>query len=185
MFFRVHRDKCALPDLVRGSADGVRGHRAGGEGRQFVFGTLEALTICAWTTTPRSCPPKKFFFPPPESAHAFRDRRQRGRRRHEVKVAPTVLFGLHPCDINALMLMDNVFLGDNGDPYYKARRDNTLIVGVSCMPPTTVLLQRVGDRRGALAVSTSSSRTSEIATSSRSRSVKGAELSTATSRPRR
>jgi formate hydrogenlyase subunit 6/NADH:ubiquinone oxidoreductase subunit I len=44
------------------------------------------------------------------------------------------LFGLHPCDINALMLMDNVFLGEYEDPYYKARRESTLIVGVSCDP---------------------------------------------------
>ena len=43
-----------------------------------------------------------------------------------------MLFGLHPCDVNGLLLMDNVFGGVYDDPYYRARRDSTLIVGVSC-----------------------------------------------------
>ena len=78
-------------------------------------------------------PPKKYFIPPAEELMRFRV--EDGDVTHDAApFEPRVLFGLHPCDINALMLMDNVFLGDFEDPYYKARRDNTLLVGVSCEP---------------------------------------------------
>jgi len=54
-----------------------------------------------------------------------------------VQVDKRIIFGLHPCDINALLMLDNIFLSDYVDPYYKAKRDATFIVGHSCMPMET------------------------------------------------
>ena len=51
------------------------------------------------------------------------------------EVVPRVIFGAHACDINAINRLDLVFSdGRYPDPYYKARRAATLIVGVSCSP---------------------------------------------------
>lgn len=45
-----------------------------------------------------------------------------------------VIFGMHPCDIHALMILDNFFTMHTPDPYYIERRKRTAILGLSCMP---------------------------------------------------
>ena len=51
------------------------------------------------------------------------------------EITPRVIFGAHACDINAVNRLDLVFKdGRYPDPYYVARRNATLIVGISCMP---------------------------------------------------
>ena len=48
---------------------------------------------------------------------------------------PIVLFGLRPCDINAINILDEVMLkGPYPSPYYLARRKNTFIVGMDHLP---------------------------------------------------
>jgi formate hydrogenlyase subunit 6/NADH:ubiquinone oxidoreductase subunit I len=47
------------------------------------------------------------------------------------------LIGVHPCDINAIRLLDRVFQQDHRDQHYWARRENTLIVGIDCPQPCT------------------------------------------------
>ncbi len=47
----------------------------------------------------------------------------------------TVLFGLHPCDINALNKLDKVLMESvYPNPFYGAKRSNMFIVGHSCSP---------------------------------------------------
>ncbi|MDV2989970.1 MAG: 4Fe-4S dicluster domain-containing protein [Dehalogenimonas sp.] len=46
-----------------------------------------------------------------------------------------VIIGVHPDDINAINLLDEVFMTNNPDPNYTARRENTLIIGVDVMTP--------------------------------------------------
>jgi sulfite reductase subunit B len=48
---------------------------------------------------------------------------------------PRALVGVHPDDINAISLLDEVFMTVNPDPNYIARRQNTLIIGVDCLNP--------------------------------------------------
>lgn len=45
---------------------------------------------------------------------------------------PRVFFGVRACDISALAVQDRFFADD---PYYRARRDGALIVGVDCLAP--------------------------------------------------
>ncbi len=45
-----------------------------------------------------------------------------------------VIFGLHPCDIYALTIMDNFHNLHYPDPYYHERRKRTAIIGLSCIP---------------------------------------------------
>lgn len=50
----------------------------------------------------------------------------------------TVVFGVHPCDINGTLILDELFIeGEYKDPFYAKRRGNTYIIGLSCVPDET------------------------------------------------
>jgi ferredoxin len=132
MFFRV-MDKSRLPDLVAGLAADFEVIGPVAKGEKFVFAKLQDPADLRLDYDTTLLPPKKFFVPPTENLMEFTTADNEVTSA-EVTSQDRVLFGLHPCDINALMLMDNVFLGEYEDPYYKARRDSTLLVGVSCTP---------------------------------------------------
>ncbi|MHC1586097.1 MAG: 4Fe-4S dicluster domain-containing protein [Candidatus Hecatellaceae archaeon] len=88
-------------------------------------------------------PPKKFLFPPREVILEFTD--------SQVKLpkidGELLLFGLHPCDINALLILDKVFSANFEDPYYWERRRKTIIVGVDCKPAETCFCKSLGTFR--------------------------------------
>ena len=52
-----------------------------------------------------------------------------------MKIKPTVLFGIRPCDINGTKIMDEVFAESNGDPNYLAKREKAVVIGVDCLKP--------------------------------------------------
>lgn len=82
--------------------------------------------------------PKAFFFPPREEL--FRFSRESGGVSVEPELpapGPRIVFGLRPCDANALARLDAVFQKDAPDPYYRARKDAVTLVGFGCsFPPT-------------------------------------------------
>jgi len=58
---------------------------------------------------------------------------------------PTVYFGLHACDINALQKLDKVLLGGAYPaPNYAAKRRNAFIIGVSCLPRASCFCRSLG-----------------------------------------
>ncbi len=135
MFFRVI-PKDEIPDLVRGLATEYEVVGPVSKDERFVYAPIEDPVDLRldWDTT--LLPPKRYFLPERETLLRF-STADNETTAEPIDAPPRVLFGLHPCDVNALLLMDNVFLGDDPDPYYEARRKNTLIVGVSCMPTET------------------------------------------------
>jgi sulfhydrogenase subunit beta (sulfur reductase) len=69
-------------------------------------------------------PPKRELFPPCESIDAGDDG------------GKTVLFGIRPCDAMAFDYFDKVFTeGQFVDPFYKKKRDNTLVISMACEKP--------------------------------------------------
>jgi sulfhydrogenase subunit beta (sulfur reductase) len=50
----------------------------------------------------------------------------------KVELKETVFFGLRKCDLNGIMHQDMVFLDKNTDPFYKARRDASTLIGYHC-----------------------------------------------------
>lgn len=44
-----------------------------------------------------------------------------------------VAVGIHPCDMNAILYLDRTFLGAFIDPYYEARRQDTIIIALNCI----------------------------------------------------
>ena len=76
-------------------------------------------------------PPKKYLLPFKDVFLHFRD----GHYRAEPPATPEiVLFGVHPCDLEAIAYLDRVFLGDPPDPCYAARRARLTLIGTSCEP---------------------------------------------------
>ena len=80
--------------------------------------------------------PKGALFPQTERLFAYRH----GDDGPEIEAASTgekerVLFGVHPCDAKALLLLDRVFGGITEDPYYAEKRRTALVVSLACTRP--------------------------------------------------
>jgi sulfhydrogenase subunit beta (sulfur reductase) len=78
-------------------------------------------------------PPKKFFIKTQETIFGFNGEKMDFKETLEEN-EKTVVIGIHPCDINALKLLDRIYLDDIPDKYYWKRRENTILIGVSCHP---------------------------------------------------
>ncbi|MEA2036269.1 MAG: 4Fe-4S dicluster domain-containing protein [Nanoarchaeota archaeon] len=74
-------------------------------------------------------PVKNFFFDNKETIFEFN-----GNKVIDPKITlrPRVFFGLRRCDLNGIMHQDTVFLEENTDPFYKARRDASILIGLHC-----------------------------------------------------
>jgi len=85
--------------------------------------------------------PKKLLFPPREELYDYTVADFKRAARHDA--TPRIVFGVHNCDMNAVNLIDWVFLQDTPDSYYAERRANTLFVGVTCVPDADCFCQSV------------------------------------------
>ena len=78
-------------------------------------------------------PPKRQFFPQSEVICTFEEENITEVPLPEEK---RVIFGVRPCDALSLLLLDKVFLDEKFiDPYYKHRRDNSVIISLACSAP--------------------------------------------------
>jgi len=86
-------------------------------------------------------PPKKFFYPQTETIITYD---QNGAVEHSPDVQYKVIFGVHPCDLAGLGIMDTIFAAGPADSHYLKRRAACLIVGLSCMPDKHCFCQSMG-----------------------------------------
>jgi ferredoxin len=77
-------------------------------------------------------PPKKYLLHPRETILSYTA--DAGYQLPIEKAPALILFGLHPCDLAGINYLDRIFLGDEPDPIYAARREATTLIGVSCTP---------------------------------------------------
>jgi len=75
--------------------------------------------------------PKKYFFPPKEVMFSLK-------KPEMPKATKKVIFGVRPCDIHAIKVMDMFFGDEFADPYYQSKRKKTMIIGGP--HETTILL---------------------------------------------
>jgi sulfite reductase subunit B len=74
--------------------------------------------------------PKKFIYPQVETLLKYNSK---GDVDAVFDNSKQILLGLHPCDINAISMLDDAFKGDNNiDRNYFERRNNTIIIGFDC-----------------------------------------------------
>jgi len=77
-------------------------------------------------------PPKKYLLPPRETILAYAP--ESGYRQPGTPAPKIVLLGVHPCDLAGIAYLDRVFLGNEPDPLYDARRSALTLIGLSCEP---------------------------------------------------
>lgn len=82
-------------------------------------------------------PPKKYFLPDREQLFLYKKKKSilGGEKNTITPVYNTrkrVILGMRMCDVSAINKMDNFYLSDFTDPYYKARRENTYIIALKC-----------------------------------------------------
>jgi ferredoxin len=82
-------------------------------------------------------PPKASFLPPMEEMFRFR----KDKEGYSIELPPKkdeykqLVFGIRPCDARAMAILDMTFEQAYVDPYYLAKRRNTILVGLGCTNP--------------------------------------------------
>ena len=88
---------------------------------------------------------KNFFLPFREKLSQFEFGDDDWAQTIEYRVNPRVIVGMRPCDINALLILDKVFMtGAFPSPYYIARRRNTFIIGMDHEPLDDCFCESLG-----------------------------------------
>ncbi len=75
--------------------------------------------------------PKEFLLPQMEQLFCWSDESVE----EALSKKPRILFGIRPCDLSALKILDRFYLGAGRDPYYAARRENTVAIAIACNQP--------------------------------------------------
>lgn len=76
--------------------------------------------------------PRAFLFPSTETLFKFDQADGSFETTPVIDQQPQAFVGVHPCDINAIRLLDRVFSREHRDEHYLARREATMIVGIDC-----------------------------------------------------
>jgi len=94
----------------------------------------EGLALSQKLNTVRSA--KDLFFPQVENLVGFK---VTGKQIELIEsrdpAEPFVLFGVRTCDARSFDILDKVFLAEPADTYYKARRENGVVVTMACTRP--------------------------------------------------
>lgn len=81
--------------------------------------------------------PKDVFFPQSETLYTcVKDGKKISIEPEQLKDNSFVVFGMKPCDVRAVDVLDKVFLSDPCDSFYKARREHGTIVSLACSEPS-------------------------------------------------
>jgi sulfhydrogenase subunit beta (sulfur reductase) len=104
------------------------------KGIKFAFGQIEDPADLRLDYDTSILPPKKQFQPQEERMMTFT---QAGKPAVEVVMdtTPTVLLGVHTCDLHGIRVLDEAFGQGYPDAYYLERRAKTLLVGIECLEP--------------------------------------------------
>jgi len=77
-------------------------------------------------------PPKKYLIHPHETLLQFSP--DFGYRMPDEIADPSVLLGIHPCDLASIAYLDKLLLEEHADKLYAQRRSNLTLIGISCEP---------------------------------------------------
>lgn len=102
------------------------------KGKEFVFAPISRVEDLALNYRTTLLPPKKLLHMPFEVLFAFHE--------HQIVETPSpersqIIFGIHPCDVHAILILDKAYTAEYPDPYYIAKRRNTLLVALNCSEP--------------------------------------------------
>jgi ferredoxin len=127
-------DKAAVEPFVSNMMGDYRVVGPVSKGIKFAFGPIEDPADLRLDYDTSILPPKKQLQPQEERMMTFT---RTGKPAVEVVMdaAPTVLLGIHTCDLHGIRVLDQAFSQGYPDAYYLERRANTLLVGIECLEP--------------------------------------------------
>lgn len=99
------------------------------DGSEIKFGKLSHSGNVVFEYTSTVLPPKKFFLPPCEIIFEYKD----GAINKPQDFEPSVIFGIHSCDIAAIHMLDRVMKDGVVNEGYFNRR-NAILIGINCIP---------------------------------------------------
>lgn len=98
-----------------------------------MYGEITSPRDLNLVRAPTHLSPKQYLFPPRETLLKFKNGNKPAIE-PLTEAADQILFGVHPCDIHAIRLLDKVFAYGTADVNYLKRREKTIIIGVDCLP---------------------------------------------------
>ncbi len=105
------------------------------------FGPVNCFEDLSWRPTPETHSPKKLLTSPRETLFTGERGEDGWRITEHLPEGNQVLFGVRPCELQAIRLLDQVFGYDRSsghnhhDAYYGRRRGGTLLVAFNCLEP--------------------------------------------------
>jgi sulfhydrogenase subunit beta (sulfur reductase) len=126
-------DKGALSPLVKALMADYQVIGPQAKGPQFAFGPIADPAQLRLDYNTTILPPKKALQPPEERLATFTMKEPH--IEPVIEARPTVLLGVHTCDLHAINLLDKAFSEDHPDAHYLARRQQTVIVSLECLEP--------------------------------------------------
>ncbi|MBE9507254.1 MAG: 4Fe-4S dicluster domain-containing protein [Chloroflexi bacterium] len=126
--------KGAIAPLVNGLMADYRVVGPKAKGPKFVFASITDPAELRLDYDTSILSPKMVLQPPCERLATFH---LEGEPSVEptVEAEPTVILGVHTCDLHAIRLLDRAFSEDSPDDHYLERRRQTLIVSLECLQP--------------------------------------------------
>jgi sulfhydrogenase subunit beta (sulfur reductase) len=127
-------DKEAVAPLVTNVMGDYRVVGPMAKGNKYAFDQIEDPADLKLGYDTSILPPKKYLQPPEERMMTFT---RTGKPSAEVvlEAPPTVILGIHTCDLHGIRVLDKAFSEGYPDAYYLERRKNTLLVSIECLSP--------------------------------------------------
>lgn len=129
----MNQKRISKQEMLAFVANMIRDYRVVGplaKGSKFAFDQIEDPTALRLDYDTSILPPKKYLQPPQERLMTFNQSVEM-----VIEAEPTVILGVHSCDLHAIDLLDKAFTQGYPDSYYLKRRHNTLLVGIECLQP--------------------------------------------------
>jgi sulfhydrogenase subunit beta (sulfur reductase) len=104
------------------------------KGVKFAFEDIEDPADLRLDYNTSILPPKKYLQPQEERLMTF-TRTGQPVAQQVIDAPPTVILGVHTCDLHGIRVLDEAFSQGYPDASYLKRRANTLLVGIECLEP--------------------------------------------------
>ncbi len=127
-------DKQAMASFVSGMMADYRVVGPVAKGIKFAFDRIEDPAGLRLDYNTSILPPKKHLQPQEERMMTF-TRTSKPAAELVLDAPPTVLLGVHTCDLHGIRVLDQAFGQGYPDAYYLERRKNTLLVSIECLEP--------------------------------------------------
>ena len=127
-------DKEAMASFVTNTMADYRVVGPVAKGTKFAFDRIEDPADLRLDYDTSILPPKKYLQPQEERMMTF-TRTGEPVVELDIDAPPTVVLGVHTCDLHGMRVLDEAFSQGYPDASYLERRKKTLLVGIECLEP--------------------------------------------------